>query len=66
MSEKLKPCPHCGAPAKAEFVMGETWIDCSKNCTGLVDETVEEKAIEAWNRREHESRINVSYTREVE
>lgn len=64
--EELKPCPFCGAEARARFAtLGEeqytivnghfyTVCECSNYCVKIVG-TTEEEAIKKWNRRANES-----------
>lgn len=48
MSDKLKPCPHCGeTPKEVSSGMGEFWINCK--CQSM--KSTEKAAITAWNRR---------------
>ena len=47
MTEKLKPCPHCGAEVKMTHAMGEWWIDCP--CRGM--RATETQAMDEWNIR---------------
>ncbi len=54
MSNKLKPCPFCGANVrKVKGMMNVTMFACD-NCGADVcfyGKEKEDKAIEAWNRR---------------
>ncbi len=49
MENELKPCPFCGAKAEVKSAMGEYWVLCEFNCTGM--ESSQDRAIAAWNRR---------------
>jgi hypothetical protein len=47
----MLPCPFCGGTAKANFVLGEHWIEC-RHCraqTALVEKL--DRAVEIWNNR---------------
>ena len=58
MSEKLKPCPFCGAKAFMWKTNSHTYIQCDRFTASdtaghlvQVSERTEKDAIEAWNRR---------------
>jgi len=63
--DELKPCPFCGGKAVMWSWNGGTRIDC-ENWSGKDERThyvgvgarTEAEAIEAWNRRNHDSNCN--------
>jgi len=56
MSDEMKPCPFCGAPAKS-ITIGSPGITCPKGCCYIIRDTREE-VIEKWNRRPAEDELN--------
>ena len=47
--DKLKNCPHCGAPGEYFTALGEHFIECTENCQA-VSYTYDE-ALKKWNNR---------------
>ena len=65
MNKELRRCPFCGGEAR--WANDEhNWIECSYCGAEIRYFTVEEEAIEAWNRREPMDRIIKQLEREVE
>ena len=65
MSEKLKPCPFCGAKAFMWKTNRHTYIQCDRFTASdtaghlvQVSERTEKDTIEAWNMRKHEEEDN--------
>ena len=50
-TEKLEPCPFCGAQAQVVELTGRYAVECTRHCVATRIFKEKEKPIEIWNRR---------------
>ena len=51
MSDKLKPCPFCGAHAKIKTLFDDFYIEIFEGRATRAIYATKQEAIDAWNRR---------------
>lgn len=58
MNEELKPCPFCGSKNLCLNGISLHWVRCNNCLAETGGQESDEKAIEQWNRRVNDGKID--------